>query len=42
MRSNLQSAIEKNAKASSKPKLTAQIHSCSGSCGVHAHNHDAA
>ncbi|WP_433763561.1 amidohydrolase [Flavobacterium ginsenosidimutans] len=42
VRSGLQSAIEKNAKADAKPKLTAQIHSCSGSCDVHAHNHDAA
>ncbi|MEN2416309.1 amidohydrolase [Flavobacterium mesophilum] len=42
VRSSLQSAIEKNAKADAKPKLTSQIHSCSGSCGVHAHNHDAA
>lgn len=42
VRSGLQSAIEKNAKADAKPKLTAQIHSCSGSCDVHAHNHDVA
>ncbi|KAF2517124.1 amidohydrolase [Flavobacterium foetidum] len=42
VRSGLQSAIEKNTKADAKPKLTAQIHSCSGSCDVHAHNHDAA
>ncbi|MCI9846838.1 amidohydrolase [Flavobacterium pectinovorum] len=42
VRSSLQSAIEKNAKADAKPKLTAQIHSCSGSCDVHAHSHDIA
>ncbi|KAF2326540.1 amidohydrolase [Flavobacterium ginsenosidimutans] len=42
VRSGLQSAIEKNAKADAKPKLTAQIHSCGGSCDVHAHNHDVA
>lgn len=42
VRSSLQSAIEKNAKADAKPKLTQQIHSCSGSCDVHLHNHDAA
>jgi predicted amidohydrolase YtcJ len=42
VRSNLQSAIENNVKASAKPKLTSQIHSCSGSCDVHLHNHDAA
>ena len=39
---NLQSAIEKNAKADAKPGLTSQIHSCSGSCDVHAHSHDIA
>jgi len=37
-KSNLQSTIEKNAKAS----LKSQIHSCSGSCDVHAHSHDVA
>jgi len=42
VRSNLQSAIEKNTKADAKPKLTSQIHSCSGSCDVHAHSHDIA
>ncbi|AOC97131.1 N-substituted formamide deformylase precursor [Flavobacterium anhuiense] len=42
VRSGLQSAIGKNAKADAKPKLTSQIHSCSGSCDVHLHNHDAA
>ncbi|KAF2338409.1 amidohydrolase [Flavobacterium tistrianum] len=42
VRSGLQSAIEKNAKADAKPKLTSQIHNCSGSCDVHLHNHDAA
>ncbi|MFB9076685.1 amidohydrolase [Flavobacterium procerum] len=42
VRSGLQSAIEKNTKANAKPKLTAQIHSCGGSCDVHAHNHDVA
>ncbi|RED22683.1 hypothetical protein BD847_3313 [Flavobacterium cutihirudinis] len=42
VRSSLQSAIEKNAKADAKPKLTSQIHSCSGSCDVHLHNHDVA
>ncbi|MBS7253645.1 amidohydrolase [Flavobacterium branchiicola] len=42
VRSSLQSAIEKNTKADAKPKLTSQIHSCSGSCDVHLHNHDAA
>jgi len=41
-KSTLQSAIEKNVKPNAKPGLTAQIHSCSGSCDVHAHNHDAA
>lgn len=41
-KSNLQSAIEKNAKADAKPSLTSQIHSCSGSCDVHAHSHDIA
>ena len=41
-KSNLQSTIEKNAKAASKPSLTSQIHSCSGSCDVHAHSHDVA
>lgn len=41
-KSNLQSAIEKNAKADAKPGLTSQIHSCSGSCDVHAHSHDIA
>ena len=39
---NLQSAIEKNAKADAKPGLTSQIHSCSGSCDVHAHSHNIA
>ncbi len=42
VRSNLQSAIEKNAKQTSKPGFTSQIHSCSGSCDVHAHSHDIA
>ncbi len=42
VRSSFQSAIEKNTKADAKPKLTSQIHSCSGSCDVHLHNHDAA
>ena len=42
VRSNLQSAIEKNAKETAKPGLTSQIHSCSGSCDVHAHSHDVA
>ncbi|MRX41779.1 amidohydrolase family protein [Flavobacterium sp. LC2016-23] len=42
VRSNLQGAIEKNAKATAKPNLTSQIHSCSGSCDVHAHSHDVA
>ncbi|WP_029272472.1 amidohydrolase [Flavobacterium sp. KJJ] len=41
-KSNFQSAIEKNAKADAKPSLTSQIHSCSGSCDVHAHSHDIA
>ncbi len=41
-KSNLQSAIEKNSKADAKPSLTSQIHSCSGSCDVHAHSHDIA
>ena len=41
-KSNLQSAIEKNAKADAKTSLTSQIHSCSGSCDVHAHSHDIA
>jgi len=41
-KSNLHSTIEKNAKAASKPSLTSQIHSCSGSCDVHAHSHDVA
>lgn len=41
-RSNLQDAIEKNVKADAKPSLTSQIHSCSGSCDVHAHKHDVA
>lgn len=41
-KSHLQSAIEKNAKADAKPGLTSQIHSCSGSCDVHAHSHDIA
>lgn len=39
---HLESAIEKNSKADAKPKLTSQIHSCGGSCDVHAHNHDVA
>lgn len=42
VRSDLQSVIEKNAKTDAKPKLTSQIHSCSGSCDVHAHSHDIA
>ncbi|RUT69605.1 amidohydrolase [Flavobacterium cupreum] len=42
VRSNLQGAIEKNVKANAKPGLTSQIHSCSGSCDVHAHSHDVA
>jgi hypothetical protein len=42
IRSNLQSAIEKSSKTVAKPSLTSQIHSCSGSCDVHAHSHDAA
>ncbi|MEZ0131008.1 hypothetical protein AB9T88_15065 [Flavobacterium sp. LBUM151] len=41
-KSHLQSAIEKNAKSDAKPGLTSQIHSCSGSCDVHAHSHDIA
>lgn len=41
-RSSFQNAIEKNAKGEVKPKFTSQIHSCSGSCDVHLHNHDAA
>lgn len=41
-RSNFQSTIEKNSKATAKPGLTSQIHSCSGSCDVHAHSHDIA
>ncbi|WP_456314810.1 amidohydrolase [Pseudomonas shirazensis] len=41
-KSNLQSTIEKNAKGAAKPSLTSQIHSCSGSCDVHAHSHDVA
>ncbi|KFF03424.1 amidohydrolase [Flavobacterium reichenbachii] len=41
-KSNLQSAIEKNSKADAKPSLTSQIHSCSGSCDVHAHSHNIA
>jgi len=41
-RSNFQNTIEKNAKADAKPGLTSQIHSCSGSCDVHAHSHDVA
>ncbi|WP_300491480.1 amidohydrolase [Flavobacterium sp.] len=41
-KSTLQTAIEKNVKPNAKPGLTAQIHSCSGSCDVHAHNHDVA
>jgi len=39
---HLQGAIEKNSKAETRLKLTSQIHSCSGSCDVHIHNHDAA
>lgn len=42
VRSSLQSAIEKNAKETAKPGLTSQVHSCSGSCDVHAHSHDIA
>ncbi|MCD0465104.1 amidohydrolase [Flavobacterium sp. ENC] len=42
VRSNLQGTIEKNVKANAKPGLTSQIHSCSGSCDVHAHSHDVA
>ena len=42
VRSSLNSAIEKNAKAHAKPNLTSQIHSCSGSCDIHAHSHDVA
>ncbi|OXA78407.1 hypothetical protein SAMN05444397_11174 [Flavobacterium aquidurense] len=42
VRSNLQNAIEKKAKETAKPGLTSQIHSCSGSCDVHAHSHDVA
>lgn len=42
VRSTLQSAIEKNAKETAKPGLTSQVHSCSGSCDVHAHSHDIA
>ncbi|MHC0442599.1 amidohydrolase [Flavobacterium sp. 3-210] len=42
VRSSFQSTIEKNTKADAKPKLTSQIHCCSGSCDVHLHNHDAA
>ncbi|BDU26223.1 amidohydrolase [Flavobacterium sp. GSB-24] len=41
-KSSFQSTIENNAKADSKPGLTSQIHSCSGSCDVHAHSHDIA
>ncbi|MFV8326238.1 amidohydrolase [Flavobacterium sp. ZS1P14] len=41
-RSNFQSIVEKNSKATAKPGLTSQIHSCSGSCDVHAHSHDVA
>ncbi|OXA89955.1 amidohydrolase [Flavobacterium hercynium] len=41
-KSTLQHDIEKNAKATAKPALTSQIHSCSGSCDVHAHSHDVA
>lgn len=41
-RNSFQSAIEKNSKATAKPSLTSQIHSCSGSCDVHAHSHDVA
>jgi predicted amidohydrolase YtcJ len=29
-------------KSEAKKGITAQVHSCSGSCDVHAHNHDAA
>ncbi|TDX10433.1 amidohydrolase [Flavobacterium sp. S87F.05.LMB.W.Kidney.N] len=41
-KSSFQSTIENNTKADSKPGLTSQIHSCSGSCDVHAHSHDIA
>jgi len=41
-KSAVQSAIEKKVQPNAKPGLTSQIHSCSGSCDVHAHNHDVA
>ncbi len=41
-KSAVQSAIEKKVQPNAKPGLTSQIHSCSGSCDVHAHNHDTA
>jgi predicted amidohydrolase YtcJ len=42
VRSNFQNAIEKNSKAAVNPSLTSQMHSCSGSCDVHAHSHNVA
>jgi len=35
-------AIDSQLKKSGKPVENSQIHSCSGSCDVHAHQHDAA
>jgi len=39
---HLQKEIEKNVKADIKAPLTAQVHSCAGSCDIHHHSHDAA
>lgn len=41
-KNSFQSTVEKNANLQAKPGLTSQIHSCSGSCDVHAHSHDMA
>ncbi|WP_116788246.1 amidohydrolase [Flavobacterium psychrotrophum] len=34
--------LEAEKKNAGKPNLTAQVHSCAGSCNVHNHNHDTA
>lgn len=34
--------LEAEKKNAGKPNLTAQVHSCTGSCDVHNHNHDTA
>jgi predicted amidohydrolase YtcJ len=34
--------LEAEKKNAGKPNLTAQVHSCAGSCDVHNHNHDTA